>query len=73
MRTKLVWVDGHVIQKRKLGVTRGPCDPGARLPLWFDVSSLLLCAVTAVLLLIRKIALTLERQLMSVKEVFSLR
>ena len=41
-----------MIPKRKLGVTRGPSDPGARLPLWFHVSSVLLCAVAVVLLLV---------------------
>ena len=41
-----------MILKRKLAVTRGPSDPGARLPLWFHVSSLLLCAVAVVLLLV---------------------
>ena len=34
-----------MISKRKLGVARGLSDPAARLPLWFHVSSLLLCAV----------------------------
>src|ERR1700719_628212 len=41
-----------MILKRKLSRTRGPSDPGTRLPLWFHVSSLLLCAVAVVLLLV---------------------
>jgi len=41
-----------MIPKRKLGIIRGLSDPGTGLPLWFHVSSLLLCAVAVVLLLI---------------------